>query len=72
MLPPAVTGAVVLLIGFNLAPVAAQTYWPQDQWVALATMAFVIVASLALRGFWSRISILLGLVFGYRSPSCWT
>ncbi|KQS72159.1 uracil-xanthine permease family protein [Modestobacter sp. Leaf380] len=65
VLPPAVTGAVVLLIGFNLAPVAAGTYWPQDQWVAFATMAFVIVVSLALRGFWSRISILLGLVFGY-------
>ncbi|WP_369137865.1 uracil-xanthine permease family protein [Modestobacter versicolor] len=65
VLPPAVTGAVVLLIGFNLAPVAAATYWPQDQWVALATMTFVIVCSLALRGFWARISILLGLVFGY-------
>ncbi|KGH47201.1 nitrate reductase [Modestobacter caceresii] len=65
VLPPAVTGAVVLLIGFNLAPVAAGLYWPQDQWVALATMAFVIVVSLALRGFWARVSILLGLVFGY-------
>jgi uracil-xanthine permease len=65
VLPPAVTGAVVLLIGFNLAPVAAVVYWPQDQWVALATMTFVIVVSLALRGFWARISILLGLVFGY-------
>src|ERR1700712_3646238 len=65
VLPPAVTGAVVMLIGFNLAPVVANTYWPQDQWVALATMAFLIVASLALRGFWARISILLGLIFGY-------
>src|SRR3954470_24074186 len=65
VLPPAVTGAVVLLIGFNLAPVAAGVYWPQDQWVALATMTFCIVVSLALRGFWARISILLGLVFGY-------
>ncbi|WP_237494815.1 uracil-xanthine permease family protein [Modestobacter sp. L9-4] len=65
VLPPAVTGAVVLIIGFNLAPVVANTYWPQDQWVGLATMAFVIVASLLLRGFWARISILLGLVFGY-------
>jgi uracil-xanthine permease len=65
VLPPAVTGAVVMLIGFNLAPVAAGIYWPQDQWVALATMAFVIVCSLALRGFLARISILLGLVFGY-------
>jgi uracil-xanthine permease len=65
VLPPAVTGAVVLLIGFNLAPVVAGIYWPQDQWVALATMAFVIVASLLLRGFWARIAILLGLVFGF-------
>ena len=65
ILPPAVTGAVVLLIGFNLAPVAAAIYWPQDQWVALATMTFVIVASLLLRGFLARIAILLGLVFGY-------
>ncbi|MGY1601826.1 uracil-xanthine permease family protein [Geodermatophilus sp. SYSU D00815] len=65
VLPPAVTGAVVLLIGFNLAPVVAGIYWPQDQWVALAVMAFVIVCALALRGFWARISILLGLVFGY-------
>jgi uracil-xanthine permease len=65
VLPPAVTGAVVLLIGLNLASVAATVYWPQDQWVALATMVFVIVASLVLRGFLSRISILLGLVFGF-------
>jgi xanthine/uracil permease len=55
----------VLIIGFNLAPVVANTYWPQDQWVGLATMVFVILASLLLRGFWARISILLGLVFGY-------
>jgi uracil-xanthine permease len=64
-LPPAVTGAVVMLIGFNLAPVVASVYWPQDQWVAVTTMTFVIVASLLLRGFWSRISVLLGLIFGY-------
>ena len=65
VLPPAVTGAVIIIIGFNLAPVVANTYWPQDQWVGLATMVFVILASLLLRGFWARISILLGLVFGY-------
>ena len=34
VLPPAVTGAVVMLIGFNLASVATQTYFPSDQWVA--------------------------------------
>ncbi|GAA2229769.1 MULTISPECIES: uracil-xanthine permease family protein [Kitasatospora] len=65
VLPPVVTGAVVMLIGFNLAPVAAGTYWPQDQWTALLTMLFTGLALVALRGFWSRIAIFLGLVFGY-------
>ncbi len=65
VLPPAVTGAVVMLIGFNLAPVVADTYWPQDQWVALLVMLFVIVLSVAVGGFVGRIAIFLGLVFGY-------
>jgi xanthine/uracil permease len=65
VLPPAVTGAVVMLIGFNLAPVVATFYWPIDQWVAFAVMLFVIVVSLAARGFLGRIAIFLGLIFGY-------
>lgn len=65
ILPPVVTGAVVMLIGFNLAPVVASVYWPQDQWVALAVMFVLIVLSVALRGFLGRIAILLSLVFGY-------
>jgi uracil-xanthine permease len=64
VLPPVVTGAVVMLIGFNLAPVVAGIYWPQDQWVALATMAFTIVCAVAFRGFVSRIAIFLALIFG--------
>jgi len=65
ILPPAVTGAVVMLIGFNLAPVVADVYWPQDQWVALATATFMVVAAVMLPGFWGRIAVLLALVFGY-------
>jgi uracil-xanthine permease len=65
VLPPAVTGAVVMLIGFNLAPVVANIYWPQDQWVALAVMAFVILVAVGVRGFVGRIAIFLGLIFGY-------
>src|ERR671920_1642469 len=65
ILPPAVTGAVVMLIGFNLAPVVAGVYWPQDQWIALATATFMVVAACLLPGFWSRIAVLLALVFGY-------
>lgn len=65
VLPPVVTGAVVMLIGFNLAPVVATIYWPQDQWVALATMAFVMVVAVGFRGFIGRIAVFLGLLFGY-------
>src|SRR6187431_873254 len=65
ILPPAVTGAVVMLIGFNLAPVVANIYWPQDQWVALITAAFMVCAAVLLPGFWARIAVLLALVFGF-------
>jgi xanthine/uracil permease len=62
VLPPVVTGAVVMLIGFNLAPVVADIYWPQDQWVALIVTFAVIVMSLAVRGFWAA----------SRSSSAWS
>ncbi|GLZ55244.1 solute carrier family 23 protein [Actinomycetospora sp. NBRC 106378] len=65
ILPPAVTGAVVLLIGFNLAPVVAGTYWPQDQGVALVTMLVVMVVAVAARGMLGRLAVLVGLVVGY-------
>ena len=65
VLPPAVTGAVVMLIGFNLAPVVAGIYWPQDQWIALMTATFMVAAAVMLPGFWSRIAVFLALVFGY-------
>ena len=65
ILPPAVTGAVVMLIGFNLAPVVAGIYWPEDQWVALLTATFMVCAAVLLPGFWSRIAVLLALLFGY-------
>jgi uracil-xanthine permease len=65
ILPPAVTGAVVMLIGFNLAPVVAGIYWPQDQWIGLLTATFLVCAAVLLPGFWSRIAVFLALIFGY-------
>ena len=64
-LPPVVTGAVVLLIGFNLAPVVATVYWPVDPWLAFVVMLIVIALSIGLRGFLGRIAIFLALVIGY-------
>ncbi len=63
--PPAVTGGVVMLIGFGLAFVVADVYWPQDRWVALITMFALFLMTVLLRGFMSRIAILLALIFGY-------
>ncbi len=64
-LPPVVTGAVVMLIGFNLAPVVASVYWPVDPWLAFTVMLIVIALSVGLRGFLGRIAIFLSLVIGY-------
>ncbi|MGH8881609.1 MAG: uracil-xanthine permease family protein, partial [Stackebrandtia sp.] len=71
VLPPVVTGAVVMLIGLNLAVVAAGTgatttglYWASDPWVALITMTIVVVVAVAFRGFIGRIAILVGLIAG--------
>ncbi|MET8051455.1 solute carrier family 23 protein [Streptosporangium sp. NPDC005286] len=63
--PPVVTGAVVMLIGFGLAPVVADVYWPQDQWMALITMIVTFVAIVLFKGFIGRIGILLGLITGF-------
>src|SRR3954452_1074262 len=65
VLPPVVTGAVVMLIGFNLAPVATSTYMPSDPWVAIITMVAVILMAVGLKGFLGRIAVFLGLLFGY-------
>ena len=65
ILPPVVTGAVVMLIGFNLAGVATDVYLPTDPWIGMLTMLVVILMAVGLRGFLGRIAIFLGLVFGY-------
>jgi xanthine/uracil permease len=54
-----------MLIGFNLCRVATGIYMPADRWVALITMFAVILMAVGLRGFFGRIAIFLGLIFGY-------
>jgi uracil-xanthine permease len=65
VLPPVVTGGVVMVIGFNLAGVATDVYLPADPWMGMITMLAVILMAVGLRGFLGRIAIFLGLVFGY-------
>ena len=66
ILPPVLTGTVVMLIGLNLAgPVANDAYWKNDQWLALVTLTATILLLVFLRGFLRRIAILLAVVVGW-------
>ena len=63
-LPPVVTGPIIILIGLNLAPSAvsnASTCW----WLALVSMAIIIVANIWGKGMIKIIPILLGVVGSY-------
>jgi NCS2 family nucleobase:cation symporter-2 len=64
LMPPVVAGAIVALIGFNLAPVAWTNY-QQQPLTATITLVAVILFSVLFRGFLGRISIVLGVVVGY-------
>jgi uracil-xanthine permease len=64
LMPPVVAGAIVALIGFNLAPVAWSNF-EQSPVVGTITLASVILFSVLFRGFLGRISIFLGVIVGY-------
>ncbi len=64
VMPPAVTGAIVALIGFNLAPVAATNFAMQPL-VAAVTMLTILVATVAGRGMVARLGVLIGVVVGW-------
>ena len=64
VLPPVVSGAIVALIGFNLAP-AAKNNFAESPVVAIITLLAIILAAVFFRGFLGRLSIIIGVVVGY-------
>lgn len=64
LMPPVVSGAIVALIGFNLAPVAKSNF-AQAPLTAVITLLAVILCTVLLRGILGRLSIFLGVVVGY-------
>ena len=64
LLPAVVSGAIVALIGFALAPVAKSNF-EASPWVALITLFAVILCAVVFKGFLGRLSILVGVVVGY-------
>jgi uracil-xanthine permease len=64
LMPPIVTGAIVALIGFNLAPVARSNFVKQPV-TALVTLVMILLVTVAFRGILGRLSILVGVLAGY-------
>lgn len=64
LLPPVVTGSIVMIIGLNLAG-AAKGNFSQQPLVAIVTLLAVMLIGAVTKGFLSRISIFGGVVVGY-------
>ncbi|WP_223695150.1 uracil-xanthine permease family protein [Leifsonia poae] len=64
LMPPVVAGAIVALIGFNLAP-AAKNNFMVAPWTALVTLLAVLLSTVLFRGLLGRLSIFLGVAVGY-------
>lgn len=69
VMPPAVTGAIVALIGFNLAPSATANFEMQPL-VATVTLVTILVATVAGRGMVARLGILIGVITGWVFAAC--
>ena len=64
VLPPVVTGAIVALIGFNLAP-AAKSNFEKGPLVGIVTLVLLVGALAFFRGILGRLAIFLAVVLGY-------
>lgn len=64
LLPPLVTGAIVALIGLNLAGAAKDNY-VKAPWTATVTVAVICLVTVLGRGIVGRLAILGGVVAGY-------
>ena len=67
LMPPVVTGAIVAVIGLNLAPIAVKSVAAStfDTWMGISTIVVVGLIAVRARGFTGRLPILLGGLAGY-------
>ncbi|MDL9938530.1 solute carrier family 23 protein [Gordonia sp. ABSL1-1] len=64
LMPPVVTGAIVALIGLNLAPNAKENY-EQGAVTATVVLVLLIAAIVLFRGLIGRLAIVISVVLGY-------
>ncbi len=75
LFPPAAMGAIIAIIGLELAPTAAdmagiivapgQAFDPVAIKISLITLTVVVLGSILFRGFLAAIPILIGIMVGY-------
>ena len=67
LMPPVVTGAVVMAIGLNLAPIAIHSVSASsfDSWMAVVTVLCIGAVAVFTRGLVQKLLLLLGLVTAY-------
>lgn len=67
LMPPVVTGAIVMIIGLNLAPVTIKGVSGNqfDSWVALMTVLCISGVAVFGKGMMKRLLLLVGLVLSY-------
>jgi len=67
LMPPVVTGAVVMAIGLNLAPIAVRGVSASmfDSWMAVMTVLCIGVVAVFTRGMVQRLLILVGLILAW-------
>ena len=67
LMPPIVTGAIVMIIGLNLAPVTIQGVSANqfDAWMAAFTVLLISGVAVFTRGMLRRLLLLMGLVLSY-------
>ncbi|KMV33639.1 pyrimidine utilization transport protein G [Franconibacter pulveris] len=67
LMPPVVTGAVVMAIGLNLAPIAVKSVSASsfDSWMAVMTVLCIGLVAVFTRGMVQRLLILIGLILAW-------
>ena len=69
LLPPVVTGPVIIVIGLHLAPVAVQM--AAKNWIlAIVSILTIIFVSVYTKGFFKLVPIILGIIAGYIAAFC--
>ncbi|EKN3983190.1 pyrimidine utilization transport protein G [Yersinia enterocolitica] len=67
LMPPVVTGAVVMAIGLNLAPIAVNSVSGSsfNSWMTVVTILCIGVVAVFTKGMIQRLLILVGLILSY-------